>query len=69
MKPEAAERAIRELNNCQIRPGARLGVVRSKDNRRLYVRGLPKTHNKEELKEKLAKVSFPKNVIVTTWMW
>lgn len=50
-----AYRAIRELNNYQIRPGRHIGVVKSVDNCRLFVGGIPKTKTKEEIKEELSK--------------
>ncbi|XP_046736975.1 uncharacterized protein LOC124405804 [Diprion similis] len=40
-KPEFAQKAIRELDNFEIRPGRRIGVVASINNCRLYVGQLP----------------------------
>lgn len=40
-KPEYAQRAIKELNNYEIRPGWCIGVVASVNNCRLHVTDLP----------------------------
>lgn len=40
-RPEFAQKAIRDLNNFEIRPGRRIGVVASINNCRLYVGQLP----------------------------
>ena len=44
-KPEMAQRAIKELNNYQIRPGWFIGVVESVNNCRLHVTDLPSDTN------------------------
>lgn len=56
-RPEEAERAIVQLNNSEIRPGQRIGVVRSLDNCRLYVGNLPTDKSKEEIFGEMAKLS------------
>lgn len=40
-RPEYAQRAIRELDNFEIRDGRRIGVVASINNCRLYIGQLP----------------------------
>lgn len=53
-QPEDAERAIRELNNAEIRPGQRIGVVRSLDNCRLYIGNLPTDRSREEIRNEIS---------------
>lgn len=50
-----AYRAVKELNGYQIRPGRHIGVVKSVDNCRLFVGGIPKTKSREEILEELSK--------------
>ncbi|XP_048220343.1 RNA-binding protein 47 isoform X3 [Perognathus longimembris pacificus] len=52
-----AKRAVRELNNYEIRPGRLLGVCCSVDNCRLFIGGIPKTKKREEILEEIAKVT------------
>ncbi|XP_036273796.1 RNA-binding protein 47 isoform X1 [Pipistrellus kuhlii] len=52
-----AKRAVRELNNHEIRPGRLLGVCGSVDNCRLFIGGIPKTKKREEILEEVAKVT------------
>lgn len=52
-----AKRAVRELNNHEIRPGRLLGVCCSVDNCRLFIGGIPKTKKREEILEEIAKVT------------
>lgn len=40
---QQANDAIRILNNFEIRPGDRIGVIRSRNNSRLYIGKLGKT--------------------------
>lgn len=47
--PEEARRAIKELNNYEIRPQRRIGVVKSLDNCRLFVGNIPKNKTKSEI--------------------
>src|SRR2546421_235782 len=44
-----AERAVRELNNFQICPGKKIGVVMSKDNCRLFVGKIPRNVTRQEI--------------------
>uniref|UniRef100_A0A183UXG7 APOBEC1 complementation factor n=1 Tax=Toxocara canis TaxID=6265 RepID=A0A183UXG7_TOXCA len=39
---DGAKRACNELNDIEIEPGRRIGVVRSVDNRRLFIGGIPR---------------------------
>jgi Q family heterogeneous nuclear ribonucleoprotein R len=50
-----AYRAVKELNGYEIRAGRNIGVVKSVDNCRLFVGGIPKNKTKEEVYEELAK--------------
>uniref|UniRef100_A0A8C2BDB1 RNA-binding protein 47 n=1 Tax=Cyprinus carpio TaxID=7962 RepID=A0A8C2BDB1_CYPCA len=52
-----AKRAVRELNNFEIRPGRLLGVCSSVDNCRLFIGGIPKTKKREEIMEEVSKVT------------
>uniref|UniRef100_A0A3B3SUZ0 RNA-binding protein 47 n=1 Tax=Paramormyrops kingsleyae TaxID=1676925 RepID=A0A3B3SUZ0_9TELE len=52
-----AKRAVRELNNYEIRPGRLLGVCSSVDNCRLFIGGIPKTKKREEILEEVSKVT------------
>ena len=48
---QEAKRACAELNNFEIRPGKYIGVIASVDNRKLWISGIPKNRNHEEIKE------------------
>ncbi|KAE8300160.1 RNA-binding protein 47 RNA-binding motif protein 47 [Larimichthys crocea] len=50
-----AKRAVRELNNYEVRPGRLLGVCSSVDNCRLFIGGIPKTKKREEILEEVSK--------------
>ena len=52
-----AQRAIRELNNYEIRKGRSIGVCLSIDNCRLFIGGIPKNKTKEETLEEMKKVT------------
>ena len=47
---DEARRAIKELNNFEVRPGKLIGVLGSVDNRKLWVSGIPKNRSAEEIK-------------------
>ncbi|XP_015591678.1 probable RNA-binding protein 46 [Cephus cinctus] len=51
-----ARRACEILDGLEIRPGRRIGVVKSIDNCRLFFGGVPKDKNKEEFLEELSKI-------------
>ena len=53
--PENADLAVKTLDHYEIRPGCHLGVVKSSDNTRLFIGGLPKEKSKEEIFEELSK--------------
>jgi Q family heterogeneous nuclear ribonucleoprotein R len=53
--PQEAEKAVKELNNYEIRPKKYIGVVKSVDNCRLFVGGLPKNKTKHEIENELNK--------------
>ena len=48
--PEDAKRAVRELNNYEIRPNKFLGVTLSVDNRKLWISGIPRNCSAEDIK-------------------
>ncbi|XP_053384141.1 APOBEC1 complementation factor-like isoform X2 [Mercenaria mercenaria] len=52
-----ALKAVREMNNYEIRKGRLLGVCPSVDNCRLFVGGIPKNKNKEEIMIEMKKVT------------
>lgn len=49
-----AYRAIKELNGHEIRPGRHIGVVKSVDNCRLFIGGIPRTKTKEEIQDEIS---------------
>jgi RNA recognition motif-containing protein len=53
--PDDAHRAVAELNNYEIKPHKRIGVVMSKDNCRLFVGKLPKDKSGEEIREAMSR--------------
>jgi len=55
LSPREAERAVKELNNYEVRHNRFIGVVKSVDNCRLFVGGLPKNKTKDEIEEELNK--------------
>ena len=55
--PEDAKRAIKELNNYEIRPGKPLGVIHSVDNRKLWISGIPKNRSPSEIKTDMEKLT------------
>lgn len=64
-KRDDAKRAVRELNNYEIRKDKSIGVCHSIDNCRLFVGGIPKNKKKEEIFEEISKVTqHVKDVIV-----
>ncbi|XP_076325271.1 putative RNA-binding protein 46 [Tachypleus tridentatus] len=52
-----SKRAVKELNNYEIRKGRFIGVCKSVDNCRLFVGGIPKTKEREEILEEMKKVT------------
>lgn len=56
-KKEDAKRAIKELNNYEIKKGRFLGVCSSVDNCRLFVGGIPKTKMKDEILAEMSKIT------------
>ncbi len=53
-----AIRAVRELNNYEVRKGRFIGVCLSVDNCRLFVGGIPKTKAKDEILQEMQKVKL-----------
>lgn len=52
-----ASKALKALNNYEIKQGKLLGVCRSVDNCRLFVGGIPKTKKKDEIQDEMQKVT------------
>jgi len=55
-EPRIAREACARLDGYEIRPGHRIGVVKSMDNCRLFFGGVPKTKTKLEFLEELTKI-------------
>jgi len=55
-EPRVAREACARLDGYEIRPGHRIGVVKSMDNCRLFFGGVPKTKTKLEFLEELTKI-------------
>lgn len=53
---KTARHACAELDGYEIRPGHRIGVVKSVDNCRLFFGGVPKNKSKEEFMQELNKI-------------
>ena len=56
-KPSEAKECIKTLNNYEIRKGRYLGVCISVDNCRLFVGGIPKRAQKDEVITEISKVT------------
>lgn len=54
---EDAKRAVRELNNYEIRPGKPLGVIHSVDNRKLWISGIPQNRSPSEIQAEMEKLT------------
>lgn len=54
---DEAKRAIKELNNYEIRPGKFIGVIPSVDNRKLWISGIPKNRSADEIQDEMAKLT------------
>ncbi|KAM7362350.1 synaptotagmin binding cytoplasmic RNA interacting protein isoform 4-T4 [Cochliomyia hominivorax] len=52
---EAASNAVKQLNDCEIRKGKKIGVTISFNNHRLFVGNIPKNRDHDELIEEFAK--------------
>ena len=48
--PSDAQRAVRTLDNYEIKPKKFIGVVVSVDNRKLWINGIPKNKSADEIK-------------------
>ncbi|XP_014471559.1 PREDICTED: APOBEC1 complementation factor-like [Dinoponera quadriceps] len=55
-EPRIARKACSVLDGHELRPGHRIGVVKSMDNCRLFFGGVPKTKSKEEFMSELTKI-------------
>lgn len=52
-----SQRALKGINNFEIRKGRLLGACQSVDNCRLFVGGIPKNKKKDEIFEEMKKVT------------
>ena len=52
-----ANMAIRKMNNYELRPNFRIGVLKSVDNCRLFVCGVPNDRSREEILEEMQKLT------------
>ncbi|XP_023317392.1 heterogeneous nuclear ribonucleoprotein R isoform X6 [Trichogramma pretiosum] len=52
---EAAQQAVRELNDYEIRKGKKIGVTISYNNHRLFVGNIPKNRDRDDLFEEFTK--------------
>ena len=52
-----ATAALKKLNNLELRPNYRIGVVRSIDNCCLFIRGIPKDKSREEILAEMEKLT------------
>lgn len=54
---EDAKRAVRELNNYEIRPNKPLGVIHSVDNRKLWISGIPQNRSPREIQAEMERLT------------
>merc|ERR1719394_208832 len=54
---EDAKRAVRELNNYEIRPNKQLGVIHSVDNRKLWISGIPQNRTPSEIQADMERLT------------
>ena len=54
--PSSARRAVRELNDLEIRPSRKIGVVQSVDNCRIFLGGLPRDKKRSDVIEVISKL-------------
>lgn len=52
-----ASNAIRKMNNFELRPNFRIGVLKSIDNCRLFVGGIPKDKSRDEILAEMEKLT------------
>ena len=55
--PDDAHRAVKYLNNKQVRRGRYIGVCMSINNCRLFIGGIPKNISRNEIYSEIRKVS------------
>lgn len=55
--PADASKAIQQLNHYEIRPKRFIGVIRSLDNCRLFVGGIPKDKTQEDIKVEMSRIT------------
>ena len=46
---EDAKRAVKDLNNFEIRPNKFLGILHSVDNRKLWISGIPRNLTSDQI--------------------
>ena len=52
-----ASNAIKKMNNFELRPNFRIGVLKSVDNCRLFIGGIPKDRSREEIFAEMTKLT------------
>lgn len=55
--PADASKAIQQLNRYEIRPKRFIGVIRSLDNCRLFVGGIPKDKTQEDIRVEMSQIT------------
>lgn len=55
--PSDATKAIQQLNRYEIRPKRFIGVIKSLDNCRLFVGGIPKDKTEEDILEEMSRLT------------
>lgn len=55
--PSIASQAIEALNNYEIRPRQHIGVIRSLDNCRLFLGGIPKDKTEKEILDEMTRLT------------
>lgn len=64
-----ANRAIQLMNNYELRPRHHIGVVKSIDNCRLFIGGIPKNKSREEIQGEMERLTEGvTKVIVYRWV-
>lgn len=55
--PADAVKAIQQLNNYEIRPKRLIGVIKSMENCRLFIGGIPKDKTQDEVQSMMSRVT------------
>ena len=52
-----AKRAIQEMNDYELRPKHKIGVLKSTDNCRLFIGGIPKNKSQQEIQAEMERLT------------